>query len=339
MPLPSHVKGVKTAGEAYFLKRQKEITGGSRPVNQQESEQISREYWSQFPIRDKISLAQGDQVLEETPLNLRVKRADGSVVNYAWSADGGREHLKENVEYKPPTQQEVAQQNINQTAMDQVLQYLQNPNQVSQSYGGALSPDVMARLNEISTAQNQALDQQFNQGQAALLTQLYGQGIPQSSIANQAGGQLLQQQGLVKSQATSEAAQRELAVREYLASLGLQERGQNLSTIDQILGRQQSQSQFQSSLDLAKQQQQFAEEQARQNQELAEQQFLEQRRQARRAAIGNIIGSVTGLAGSVLSGGLAGGLFGGASSASNTNYGNYSSGGGYTGGGYSGLGG
>lgn len=82
-----------------------------------------------------------------------------------------------------------------------------------------LTPQDQAQLEAISNAVQQQLTQQFTRQGGELVTQLYGRGTQQSTLAGQAVADLLQSQGLVQSQALSEAAQRQLGLQQFLTQL------------------------------------------------------------------------------------------------------------------------
>lgn len=85
---------------------------------------------------------------------------------------------------------------------------------------GQLDPAAQAALATINANEQAQLRQQFQQDQGHLVAQLFGTGTNRSSMAGQQAGQMLQQQGLVTSQQQANAAQRELAIRQFLAQLG-----------------------------------------------------------------------------------------------------------------------
>lgn len=88
---------------------------------------------------------------------------------------------------------------------------LQQPAQLA-----ALDPQTQAALEAITQNTMAQLKQQFERDQANQLASLFGNRIQSSSIATNALGQLLQNQGLVTSQALSDAAGRELGTRQFL---------------------------------------------------------------------------------------------------------------------------
>ncbi len=85
-----------------------------------------------------------------------------------------------------------------------------------------LDPQSKAALDTILQDSLAKLTQQFQRDQSAQLANLFGNRIQQSSIATNALGQLLQQQGLVTSDALAQGAGRELATRQFLTQTGQQ---------------------------------------------------------------------------------------------------------------------
>jgi hypothetical protein len=86
-------------------------------------------------------------------------------------------------------------------------------------------------------AENQALDQQFQQAQGTTIAQLVGQGVGSSSIAGNILGQLLQQQGLVRSQAQGQQAQRQLGVQQYLTGATQQQNQSLQQFLENLIGQ------------------------------------------------------------------------------------------------------
>lgn len=79
-----------------------------------------------------------------------------------------------------------------------------------------LDPKTQASLKAITDNTLQQLTQQFQRDQSNQLASLFGNRIQSSSIATNALGQLLQNQGMVTSQALSDAATRELGTRQFI---------------------------------------------------------------------------------------------------------------------------
>src|SRR5262249_18495672 len=112
-----------------------------------------------------------------------------------------------------------------------IAQQLSNPSGLVD-----LDPATKAALQQITQNTLGQLNQRFTQDQGTLLANLYGNRINQSSIANTAVGQLLQNQGLVQSQALSDAAQRELQTRQYLTDEARQRLNAALSGYGEAAG-------------------------------------------------------------------------------------------------------
>ena len=79
-----------------------------------------------------------------------------------------------------------------------------------------LDPQTKASLDQITQNTLTQLTQQFQQDQARQLASLFGNRVQQSSIATNAVGQLLENQGRVTSQALAEGAGRELGARQFV---------------------------------------------------------------------------------------------------------------------------
>ena len=103
-----------------------------------------------------------------------------------------------------------------------------------------LPPEVAAQLQAISDAENARITQQGNEAQGQLVSQLYGNRVNQSSIANEAAARFAQQLGLVRQQQASDAANRNLQLRQYLTSAGLQQ-NQDLASLLATLSGQENQ--------------------------------------------------------------------------------------------------
>jgi hypothetical protein len=84
---------------------------------------------------------------------------------------------------------------------------------------GNLSPADKALLDQITKATLEQLDQQFTRQGGDLVAQLYSRGMNESTLANDAVTRLQQGQGLVRNQALSDAAGRELGIRQFLTDL------------------------------------------------------------------------------------------------------------------------
>src|SRR5262245_56905266 len=86
-----------------------------------------------------------------------------------------------------------------------------------------LDPQTAAALAALSQAEQTANAQALADRQGQLVAQLYGNRVNQSSIANDAGARFAQYAGLVGQQQQSDAANRELAIRNLLTTLRQQQ--------------------------------------------------------------------------------------------------------------------
>lgn len=123
-----------------------------------------------------------------------------------------------------------------QNQLQQVFARLIEPAQL-----GQLSPSDLANLQAISASELAQQNQAFSRGQDNLLTRLYGQGVNQSTIANQASADLLQAQGILDLQRAANAAQRQLGLQQFLTQTGqgnLALAGQTAASGFQGLGQQ-----------------------------------------------------------------------------------------------------
>lgn len=226
-----------------------------------------------------------------------------------------------------------------------------------------LDPETRASLQAITDANLAQLNQQFNDQSGSLAAQLFGRGINRSSVAATQAGRLLQGQGLVQQQALSDAAQRELAVRQLLTSLGQQglmsageqytsggnlalgsynannqQLNQGIALLQNLLQQALQRETAGVSLGLEQQQIKNQANQFDKNYGLAQAQYETAAAQARQAARRQLVGSIlsgiasvaaapfTGGASLIGLGGLLGGGLGGQTDQYNTNVGNIVSG-------------
>lgn len=96
-------------------------------------------------------------------------------------------------------------------AVRQLAARLQEPAVLAQ-----LDPETQAALQAITQNTLTQLNEQFKRQQAEQVAALFGNRIQSSSIATNAVGQLLENQGRVTSQALSDAAGRELGARQFI---------------------------------------------------------------------------------------------------------------------------
>lgn len=82
-----------------------------------------------------------------------------------------------------------------------------------------INPQTKALLDTITAASDAKLTRQFDEQQSSLIADLFGKGINRSNLAGQAGQQLVEGQGLVRAQANSDAAQRQLSTLQFLTQM------------------------------------------------------------------------------------------------------------------------
>src|SRR5262245_13118772 len=144
----------------------------------------------------------------------------------------------------PPSQgQQTLQQSItegfNQLSQQQLRKAqalaLGKPPASLQASLASLDPATQQALAAITANQQRMAQDQFQQDQGRLLASLFGNRLQQSSIAADAANQLLQGQGLVTSQIGSDAANRELATRQFLTQQGFANRQMSQDQTNSLL--------------------------------------------------------------------------------------------------------
>jgi len=119
---------------------------------------------------------------------------------------------------RPNVLPNVGQQSILQSLQQRVQQGLTENPTLQQ-----LDPQTAAALQAISQSEQTANAQNLADQQGQLVAQLYGNRVNQSSIANDAGARFAQYAGLVRQQQQSDAANRELQIRNLLTTLHQQQ--------------------------------------------------------------------------------------------------------------------
>lgn len=114
---------------------------------------------------------------------------------------------------------------------------------LQQGFGSAptlaqLDPETARALMAISQAEQAANAQALQDRQGQLVAQLFGNRVNQSSIATGAGARFAQMAGLVGQQQQADAANRELAVRQLLTTLGQQNRELQAGLYSNLTGQQ-----------------------------------------------------------------------------------------------------
>lgn len=219
----------------------------------------------------EIPVPPGAQVISKSPTEVRYTDAEGFEHVLRRNVSGGQEggQVTEQTTRPPILPQEGQQDIIRQlqggqgalgqqqlanalalargekpAALDpQIQQYLDQITQLSQRLSGPtqlleLDPGAKAAFAAQSQAEQARLRQQFEQDQATQLANLFGNRVNQSSIATNALGQLLQQQGLVSQQQQADAALRELQARMALTEEERARLGMSLQGLGQAAGAQ-----------------------------------------------------------------------------------------------------
>ena len=129
--------------------------------------------------------------------------------------------------------------------LDSVLTEAERDRQRLQDSEGKLielDDAAQADLDQMLESNLGLLDKKFADDQSTLLARLFGSGVNRSTIAGEAGGQLLGEQGLVQGQELSANAARRLGLRQFLTQeqraaieAQLDSAGQNASTLGGVL--------------------------------------------------------------------------------------------------------
>jgi hypothetical protein len=176
----------------------------------------------------------GSQITNVTPFKVEFKDAEGyshAITRAGADAASGQ---FQNQTDRPPILPNKGQNDII-AQLQSRLQQSFDPTKLAE-----LPPEVAAQLQQISDAERARIAQQGQDTQGQLVAQLYGNRVNQSSIANDAAARFAQQLGLVNQQQSSDAAARNLGVRQYLTNAGLQQ-NQDLSSLLASLSGQQNQ--------------------------------------------------------------------------------------------------
>ena len=99
-----------------------------------------------------------------------------------------------------------------------------------------LDPATLQLLATMKQAEDQALQEQFDREIGTVIAQLTGQGVGASSIASDTLARAKQSQGLVKSQAQGQQAQRQLGVQQFLTGQQGQQNINMQQFLQQLLG-------------------------------------------------------------------------------------------------------
>src|SRR5262245_47207556 len=158
----------------------------------------------------------GSQIVSQTPGKVTYKDAEGYEHNIIRKPDGQFTETTNRPAIVPNAATQ-GQQDFAKQLQQMLSQSFNQPASLAQ-----LDPETAASLRSISQAEQTANDQALNDLKGQLVAQLYGNRVNQSSIANEAGARFAQQAGLVRQQQQADAANREIAIRNLLTTLGQQ---------------------------------------------------------------------------------------------------------------------
>lgn len=199
-----------------------------------EYQQLLTKFFGQIDLPAGVT---EDQVVYRTPSSLEYKDQYGYVHKLERNLDGRSPQLGsvKEISTDRPAVLPIGKTN---PGIDQAMQILtQRASQAIPEQLPTLDQATQAELKAISQATNEQLSQMFKTAQSDLITGLYGSGNNRSTLANDASARLLQEQGLVKSQTLSDAANRELSLRTGLRGQQIQLRDQDINYLLGLLGQ------------------------------------------------------------------------------------------------------
>lgn len=176
----------------------------------------------------------GSQIINSTPFKIEFKDADGYTHAVTRAGADAASGQFQNQTDRPPILPNKGQQDFIAQLQSRLQQSL-DPTKLAE-----LPPEVAQQLEAISQAEKARISQQGEDERGKLVAQLYGNRVNQSSIANDAAARFAQMLGLVQQQQASDAAGRNLGVRQFLTSAGLQQ-NQDLASLLANLSGQQNQ--------------------------------------------------------------------------------------------------
>lgn len=230
--------GSNSAFEDAVKNRQKELAAQfgrkDRKITNEEIESLAAEFFG------NLEAPEGAEILKQSPIELIYRTKDGQEVRQFRNLNPNLGSSIGKVDEKvlnapPPVQGSPEAQGLQTNLAKQIQDYYAQfppgtgPNQdrinaladkLQQPVSlQNIDPSTQSYLDSISAATDAKNNQLFQDQEGDLLAKLYGQGTNRSTIAGNAAARLTQQQGLVNTQAQSDAAQRQLAVQQLLAQL------------------------------------------------------------------------------------------------------------------------
>lgn len=174
----------------------------------------------------------GSQIVRQTPGKIEYRDADGYTHSVTRNPRTGAVSTLSDRPAIVPTAASRGQEDFLQQLQARLQQGLNQPTTLAQ-----LDPETAKALAAISQAEQAANSQQLGDLQGQLLARLFGNGVNRSSIATNAGARFAQQAGLVNQQQRSDAANRELNLRNLLTTLAQQQRALNTDLYANLTGQ------------------------------------------------------------------------------------------------------
>jgi hypothetical protein len=174
----------------------------------------------------------GSQIVNQTPSKITYRDAQGYETTLTRKPDGQVTEMSNRPAIVPSATQQ-GQQAFAQQLQGQLQQGLSQPAALAQ-----LDPETARALQAISAAEQAALNQGISDQQGQLLAGLYGRGVNRSSIANNAAAQFAARTAAVRQQQSADAANREIAVRNFLTGLGQQNQALSADLYANLTGQQ-----------------------------------------------------------------------------------------------------
>jgi hypothetical protein len=257
---------------------------------------------------DRSQIPGDAQIIEDVPGELvRYKDKDGFVHTLqrqfdATKADLGKVNETTN---RPGVVTPPEATNLQNQLLTSLAGRLQNPYD--------LDPGLNQAVQDINSAEQTQLDQQFSEGADRLVASLYGRGINKSSLANDASARFLQDQGLVRAQALANEGSRLLQAR----GIGQQQQSLDQTLALSLLGQGSQNQATSGQLSLQKQQLDQAMQQFLETLKLERDKYEQSQKTSLFDQITKGLGAAISIAGAPFTGGASlaglGGLFKGSS--------------------------
>jgi len=267
-----------------------------------------------FGTIDESKIPQGSTVTYRSP--------DGARVEYT-DADGYTHVLQRNLDARlenlgtvseTTNRPAVVPNKQADTLLNSLIQNYQTNYNQQPSLAG-LDDATLQALSQITAATQAKVNQQFQDQSGNLIAGLYGRGLNQSTIGNDAAARLAQDQGLVQAQVGADAGSRELAIRQFLTQQAQANQDRNTQSLLQLLGLNQQAQQASSQANLQQQQIDNAYQEFLKSYNLQRDQF---EYQSNKSGLGSILGGLASTALGVATGGASlpitgalSGIFGG----------------------------